>query len=70
MVGDKKAIVTLQSDQKSKAIGKNGVNIRLASMLCGVDIELNEIGASTSSNGDKNGEKEEIKDLRALFGEA
>ena len=39
----KKAIVSIAADQKSKAIGKNGVNIRLASMLTGFDIELNEI---------------------------
>jgi len=39
-----KAIVTLPSDQKSKAIGKNGINIRLTSMLCGVEIELHESG--------------------------
>ena len=37
-----KALVTLPSDQKSKAIGKNGINIRLTSMLCGVEIELHE----------------------------
>ncbi len=39
--GDK-AIVTLPPDQKSKAIGKNGINIRLASMLTGYEIELVE----------------------------
>lgn len=41
-IEEKKAIVTLLSDQKSKAIGKNGVNIRLASMLTGYEIELEE----------------------------
>ena len=46
-----KAIVTLPSDQKSKAIGKSGINIRLTSMLCGLDIELVESGASTLSDG-------------------
>ena len=39
-----KAIVTLPSDQKSKAIGKSGINIRLASMLTGYEIELVEKG--------------------------
>ncbi|PAF44688.1 transcription termination factor NusA [Helicobacter sp. 11S02596-1] len=38
-----KAIINIMSDQKSKAIGKNGINIRLASMLTGYDIELVEI---------------------------
>ena len=45
-----KAIVTLPSDQKSKAIGKNGINIRLTSMLCGVEIELIEAGSSSASS--------------------
>ncbi|MRI59361.1 MAG: transcription termination/antitermination protein NusA [Epsilonproteobacteria bacterium] len=43
--GDK-AIVTLPPDQKSKAIGKNGINIRLASMLTGYEIELVEKGSA------------------------
>ncbi len=41
-IEDKKAIVTLPADQKSKAIGKSGINIRLASMLTGYEIELQE----------------------------
>ncbi|SHO80434.1 Transcription termination protein NusA [hydrothermal vent metagenome] len=40
--GDK-AIVDITSDQKAKAIGRNGINIRLASMLTGFNIELNEV---------------------------
>lgn len=39
---DKKAIVSLTPEQKSKAIGKSGINIRLASMLTGFEIELKE----------------------------
>ena len=38
-----KAIVTINSEQKSKAIGKAGLNIRLASMLTKYDIEIVEI---------------------------
>ncbi|WP_026944213.1 transcription termination factor NusA [Helicobacter rodentium] len=38
-----KAIVSITSEQKPKAIGKNGINIRLASMLTGFEIELKEI---------------------------
>jgi N utilization substance protein A len=47
-----KAVVTIPSDQKSKAIGKAGLNIRLASMLTKYDIELIEINsaATNSSN--------------------
>lgn len=62
-----KAIVTLPADQKSKAIGKSGINIRLTSMLCGLDIELVESG--TSSNDPS--AKEEPRDpnaLKNLFG--
>lgn len=43
-----KAIVTISSDQKSKAIGKAGLNIRLASMLTKCTIELNEVGGATT----------------------
>ena len=39
----KKAMVNITSDQKAKAIGKSGINIRLASMLTGYTIELNEV---------------------------
>ncbi len=69
-----KAIVTLPSDQKSKAIGKNGINIRLTSMLCGVEIELYESGAATANTTATNEAqvKEEIERnpnaLKNLFG--
>ena len=50
-----KAIVTIPSDQKSKAIGKAGLNIRLASMLTKYEIELVEV-ASINSTPSLNGE--------------
>lgn len=63
-----KAIITLPSDQKSKAIGKSGINIRLASMLTGLNIELVENDKVTD---EATGEIEEAKDgvdaLEALF---
>jgi len=40
---NKKAMVNITGDQKAKAIGKSGINIRLASMLTGYTIELNEV---------------------------
>ena len=49
-IEDNKAIVTLPSDQKSKAIGKSGINIRLTSMLVGMDIELVELDGESSSS--------------------
>ena len=69
-----KAIVTIPSDQKSKAIGKAGLNIRLASMLTKYDIELIEI-ASANNNASSNNEKTVIAEekttdtasLEALF---
>ena len=63
---DNKAMVTLPADQKSKAIGKSGINIRLTSMLVGMDIELVELegasGASSEPSKDPNA-------LSNLFGE-
>lgn len=64
-IEDKKAIVNLMSEQKSKAIGKSGINIRLASMLTGYEIELNEIDSNKKPNNDN----DMARDLRALFGE-
>ena len=64
-IDGQKAVVNLASEQKSKAIGKSGINIRLASMLTGYEIELHELGAGER----KDGSGEIMKDLRALFGE-
>ncbi len=67
--GDK-AIVTIPSDQKSKAIGRNGINIRLASMLTGYQIELKEIDKPSETSKDSQEQKEaSINALKALFGE-
>ncbi len=60
-----KAIVTLPPDQKSKAIGKQGINIRLASMLTGYEIELVEKGSALE---EKEEEKPKIT-LQDLFKE-
>lgn len=65
-----KAIVSVFEGQKSKAIGKSGINIRLASMLTGYQIELLEEGGSAYP---KEGGAEEKKPasskaaLEALF---
>jgi len=64
-----KAIVTLGADQKSKAIGKSGINIRLASMLTGYTIELVEQDSGESMEGTKAEEKkDDVSSLEALFG--
>ena len=66
-----KAIVTIPSDQKSKAIGRAGLNIRLASMLTKFEIELKEIESTTSAVGQEvKGDEKKSKDtsgLEALF---
>ncbi len=71
MDGDKKAIVTISKDQKSKAIGKSGVNIRLASMITGVQLELNEVEGLTPNkdDGDNSNKKADLTDLISLFKE-
>jgi len=61
-----KAVISLSSDQKSKAIGKNGINIRLASMLSGLNIELLESDKS-SQNSELGEQKESVDALKALF---
>jgi len=66
---EKKAVVNITSDQKAKAIGKQGINIRLASMLTGYAIELNEIEGITdrqASSSDNNQEIEKTTDTTAL----
>ena len=67
---DKKVIVNITSDQKAKAIGKSGINIRLASMLTGYTIELNEIEGITDraneNSGKNNQEIEKTTNTDAL----
>jgi len=66
-----KAIVTINSDQKGKAIGKAGLNIRLASMLTKYDIEIVEIDAVTPASQTNETQSEEktkdVSSLEALF---
>lgn len=67
-----KAIVTIFSEQKSKAIGKAGLNIRLASMLTKYDIELVEIESTRKDILSSQTVENEIKtsdtsSLEALF---
>lgn len=66
-----KAVITISSDQKSKAIGKAGLNIRLTSMLTKYDIELNEVQSELPTlNEAQNNEETKTTDtatLEALF---
>ena len=62
---EQKAIVDITSDQKAKAIGKSGINIRLASMLTKYQIELNEVEGIVERTPDTSAQ-EKTKDLSAL----
>lgn len=65
-----KAIINIMNDQKSKAIGKNGINIRLASMLTGYEIELIEISSekdNASNSQESNMSKVGVDALESLF---
>ena len=63
---NEKAIITLPADQKSKAIGKSGINIRLASMLTGMNIELIENDSETATEETQE-QKDSVDALEALF---
>ena len=64
---EKKAIINITGDQKAKAIGKSGINIRLASMLTGYTIELNEVeGVAERQVDSSDPEVAKTKDTTAL----
>lgn len=60
-IEDSVAIADISEEEKSKAIGRSGVNIRLASMITGYEIKLREIEESRSE------EKTGIAALESLF---
>ena len=51
----------------SKAIGKSGINIRLASMLTGMQIELEETDEISSQGAEVQEKKDNVDALEALF---
>lgn len=61
-----KATVTINSDQKGKAIGKAGLNIRLASMLTKYDLEIVELDGVTPNSEQNATNKEASKDVSSL----
>jgi N utilization substance protein A len=65
---EKKALIKITSDQKAKAIGRSGINIRLASMLTGYTIELEEVEGITQPTTPSNEatEVEKTTDTSAL----
>ena len=64
--GDKRAVVDVSSDQKAKAIGKSGINIRLASMLTKFAIELNDVEGITVEKDNQEENLTKTKDTSAL----
>lgn len=58
---EKKATIDITGDQKAKAIGKSGINIRLASMLTGYAIELNEVEGITERKTESTAQQEPEK---------
>jgi len=66
------ATVVVSEEQKSKAIGKDGINIRLASMLTGFEIQIHQDG-TPREEGDTTAEgapavQSATEALSALFG--
>ena len=64
---EQNAAVTIPSDQKSKAIGKAGINIRLASMLTKYKIELIEDETISLNRNNKIFSNDKGNALKALF---
>jgi N utilization substance protein A len=63
---EQKALVDITADQKARAIGKSGINIRLASMLTKYQIELNEVEGVTERRAEAKQETRKTSDLSAL----
>ncbi|RDU64178.1 transcription termination factor NusA [Helicobacter sp. MIT 14-3879] len=66
-IEDSRAIISINSDQKPKVIGKDGINIRLASMLLEMEIKIDDIGED-KVKGIVNENKESSEELfQSLF---
>ncbi len=63
---EKKALVTITSDQKARAIGKSGINIRLASMLTKFELELHEVEGVSIAPESSSENQEKSTDTSAL----
>jgi transcription termination/antitermination protein NusA len=66
VIKDDTAFVSVFEGQKSKAIGKAGINIRLASMLTGYKIELNEEGGLMPAEEDSGNQRPQGSSKAAL----
>lgn len=59
-------LAIVPDDDYSKAIGKNGVNVDLASRLCEVDIEIKKVSEYEKELKDKELSEVKIKDVKGL----
>ena len=64
---EQKAIVDITADQKAKAIGKSGINIRLASMLTKYQIELNDVEGIVERSPSNEAKSNDLSALESLF---
>lgn len=58
---DNRISVTVPDEELSKAIGKNGQNVRLASKLIGMEIDILKADGSPAANNTKSNDQEDAK---------
>lgn len=65
-IGEGHVLAVVPDDDYSKAIGKNGVNVDLASRLCEVDIEIKKVTEYEKDMKEKELAEMKIKDVKGL----
>jgi N utilization substance protein A len=65
-IADGHVLAVVPDDDYSKAIGKNGVNVDLASRLCEVDIEIKKVSEYEKEMKEKDLAELKIKDAKGL----
>ena len=65
-LGEGHVLAIVPDDDYSKAIGKNGVNVDLASRLCEVDIEIKKVSEYEKEMKDKELAQTKIEDVKEL----
>ncbi|MCK4940633.1 hypothetical protein KAS45_00945, partial [candidate division WOR-3 bacterium] len=65
-IGERHVVAVVPDDDYSKAIGKNGVNVDLASRLCEVDIEIKKVTEYEKDMQAKELAKMKIQDVDGL----
>jgi N utilization substance protein A len=65
-LGEGHVLAIVPDDDYSKAIGKNGVNVDLASRLCEVDIEIKKVSEYEKEMKDKELAQTKIEDVKGL----